>query len=222
MNNMTIWDAVSKPPEEALKPITGGRLKGMTDINPQWRLKAMTEQFGPIGIGWKYEIVERWNEAMGEQIACFVHIRLYYLQDDKWSAPIEGLGGSMLFIKEKAGMHVSDEGYKMALTDALSVAMKQLGVAADIYAGFYDGKYRKQAAPQVGDELPVPSPEEMEVLNLIWEGLLDSTPDGMELSSDRIAKFIYGQKGEYISDKTLVNTIVSYIANQIEFVCVKI
>lgn len=30
-------------------------------------------------------------------------------------------------------MHISDECYKMALTDAISVACKALGVAADVY-----------------------------------------------------------------------------------------
>lgn len=222
MDNMKIWDSFKAPPENALKKITGGRLKGMTDISPQWRLRAMTEQFGPIGTGWKYEIVKLWNEPLGDQIACFAHIQLRYLEDaDTWSHPVEGIGGSMLLIKEKAGMHASDEGYKMALTDALSVAMKQLGVAADIYQGFYDGKYQKPADPQPGNGLPIPNPDEMEVLNMVWEGLGDSTPDGMKLSSDRIAKFIYGQKGSYVSDPKLVPTIVAYIANQIDVVCVK-
>jgi DNA-directed RNA polymerase subunit RPC12/RpoP len=35
--------------------------------------------------------------------------------------------------KETNGIYVSDECYKMALTDALSVACKALGVGADVY-----------------------------------------------------------------------------------------
>ena len=50
-DNMTLYNAVRTPPPEALKAITGGRLKGMTDINPMWRIKTMTEQFGPCGDG---------------------------------------------------------------------------------------------------------------------------------------------------------------------------
>ena len=34
---------------------------------------------------------------------------------------------------ERNGAYVNDEVYKMALTDALSVSMKSIGVAADIY-----------------------------------------------------------------------------------------
>ena len=37
--------------------------------------------------------------------------------------------------KEKSGMYTSDECYKMALTDAMSVACKALGVAADVFTG---------------------------------------------------------------------------------------
>jgi hypothetical protein len=144
MDNLEIWNNLSRPPKEFLKPINGGRLRGMTDVNPQWRLKAMTLQFGLIGVGWKYQTVERWKEECDGQVACFVRIELFILDyPGHWSEPIEGIGGSMLLAKEKNGLYFSDEAYKMALTDALSVAMKQLGVAADIYAGLWDGsKYR--------------------------------------------------------------------------------
>ena len=50
--NMRIYDAVRSVPPEAIKPITAGRLKGKSDINPMWRIKVLTEQFGPCGEGW--------------------------------------------------------------------------------------------------------------------------------------------------------------------------
>jgi len=146
--HLEIYDALKQPPREALRTIQGGRLAGKTDINPQWRYKAMTEQFGVCGIGWKYEIVRVFSEPASEsQVFAFAEVHLFIKQGDKWSDPIPGYGGSMLVEKERAGLHSSDEGYKMAITDALSTAMKMLGVAADIYAGLWDGtKYRD--APQ--------------------------------------------------------------------------
>lgn len=143
-NNLEIWDKVKQPPEQYLKKITAGRLKGKTDINPQWRYKAMTEIFGICGIGWKYEIIRLWNEpGSNGQIFAFSEIKLYIRFNNTWSDPIPGIGGSMLVAKESNGLHSSDEGYKMATTDALSVAMKMLGIAADIYAGLWDGgKYK--------------------------------------------------------------------------------
>lgn len=43
MKNMDLYDAFRAVPQEAKKAIGGGRLKGKTDINPMWRLKALTE-----------------------------------------------------------------------------------------------------------------------------------------------------------------------------------
>lgn len=144
--NLSIWNKFSQPPKTALKEIKAGRLKGKHDINPQWRYKAMTEAFGPIGIGWKYAIDRMWTEqGANNEVLVFVQISLYVFDEVKWSEPIPGIGGSTLIAKEQNGMYNSDEAYKMATTDALGVAMKMLGVAADIYMGLFDGnKYASQ------------------------------------------------------------------------------
>lgn len=135
MDNMTIFDAVRSVPPEAIKPIATGRLKGMSDINPMWRLKRLTEVFGTCGFGWKYEITRQWLETGADnEVKGFCNINLYVKVEDKWSEAIPGTGGSSLTTVERNGVYVSDEVYKMALTDALSVACKALGMAADIYA----------------------------------------------------------------------------------------
>jgi len=143
--NMKIWDALKTPPKDALKEIKGGRLKGFTDVNPQWRYEAMTKQFGSCGIGWKYEVEKLWTEEGSDsQVFAFAEIRLYIRDINEgdgrgsWSAPIPGVGGSKLVAQESSGLYSSDEAYKMAITDALSVALKMLGVAAEIYRGTWD------------------------------------------------------------------------------------
>jgi len=131
-----IYKQLSTPPANALKNISAGRLKGKSDINPQWRYEVMTETFGMCGFGWKYEIVNReFVPASDNQIAVFVDINLFIKQGDKWSEPIPANGGSMFITQERNGLHVSDEGVKMATTDALGTAMKMIGVAANIYRG---------------------------------------------------------------------------------------
>lgn len=134
MENLGVYNALRAVPESAKKEIKGGRLRGMTDINPVWRIKALTEQFGPCGIGWKYEITSKeQREAAGGEIAAFVDVALYIKVDGAWSDAIPGTGGSMFVAKETGGLRASDECYKMALTDAISVACKALGVGADVY-----------------------------------------------------------------------------------------
>ena len=161
MDNLKIYNALKQPPKEALRQIQGGRLQGKTDINPQWRYKAMTEQFGVVGIGWKYETVKLWNEPAGDgQIFAFASVNVYIKEGDVWSCPIPGCGGSMLVEKEKSGLHANDEGYKMAITDALSTAMKMIGIAADVYAGLWDGAKYKDETPEKPIEKPAEKPTE--------------------------------------------------------------
>lgn len=147
---LQIYESLAQPPKSALREIQAGKLKGKTDINPQWRYKAMTEKFGLVGIGWKYEVQKLWTEhGASSEVLAFAQVAVFIKDGDIWSEPIVGIGGSKLVQTEKGAAVSNDEGYKMAVTDAFSTALKMLGVAADIYAGRWDGsKYR--------EELPAP------------------------------------------------------------------
>lgn len=141
MEKMDIYNRVRQVPDEAKKAISAGRLKGMTDINPMWRIKKLTEEFGPCGIGWWTKVTDRWTETIGDETCAFVDLELYIKVGDEWSKPITGSGGSKLATKERSGVYVSDECYKMAETDALSVACKKLGIGADVYFSADRTKY---------------------------------------------------------------------------------
>lgn len=149
------WKRLSQPPKWALKQIQAGRLKGKSDINPQWRYQALTEVYGECGTGWKYTIDSIWHEdAPDGQKFAFARISLQVVNEGQWSEPIPGIGGHMLIQQEKSGLHANDEAYKMAVTDALSTAMKMLGVAADVYAGLWDGAKYTNAGPAAKSEAP--------------------------------------------------------------------
>lgn len=154
MGNLDIYNVVRSAPPEALKKITAGRLQGMTDINPMWRIKILTELFGACGFGWKYEIKRQWLEtgANGE-ISAFCNIDLYVKDKEQWSEAIPGTGGSSFVANERKGAYTSDECYKKALTDAISVACKALGIAADVYWDQDTTKY--QTTPENSPEQPV-------------------------------------------------------------------
>lgn len=141
MGNLDLYNRVRVVPEEAKKTIKGGRLNGMTDINPMWRIKVLTSEYGPCGIGWFYKPVKKWTEQAGGETVAFVDIELFVKVDGEWSQPICGTGGSKLSQNERNGLFVSDECYKMATTDAISVACKQLGIGADVYFGADRTKY---------------------------------------------------------------------------------
>lgn len=133
MQNLHIYESARAVPPEACKSFNNGRFSG-TDINPMWRIKKLTELFGPVGIGWYYEVISERSERLNDEtVIAVVDLNLYIKVDGEWSKPIFGTGGNQLVSKTKSGTATSDEGYKMALTDALSVACKALGIGADVY-----------------------------------------------------------------------------------------
>lgn len=144
MDNLTIYNEVRSVPDSAKRRIEAGRLKGKTDINPMWRIKALTEKFGPCGFGWKYVITDkRLEQCANGEVAAFLDIDLFVKADGVWSDAIPGTGGSAFVAKEKNGLYTSDECFKMALTDAISVACKALGFGADVYWDADKSKYDK-------------------------------------------------------------------------------
>lgn len=150
MEKMTFYESTRVVPPEAQKSIGGGRLKGMTDINPMWRIKKLTELFGPAGIGWVFKVIDhRMVPGAQDQVAVFVDVELRYKDGDVWSEPVYGTGGSMFIAKEAAGLYTDDEAYKKAYTDAQSVACKALGIGADVYWQKDATKYTEKEAGKI-------------------------------------------------------------------------
>lgn len=185
MDNMTIWESCRTVPETALKEIKAGRLKGKSDINPVWRLKLLTELFGPCGIGWKYVITKQWLETGGNgEIAAFVNIDLYIKNNDEWSEAIPGTGGSSFVANESKGPYVSDECFKMALTDAISVSCKALGVGADVYWSADATKYNRPTK-----EPSKASNKEQDVLRIVMSKLTELGMSNQEFANYLTAEF---------------------------------
>jgi hypothetical protein len=154
-----------------------------------WRIKRLTEVFGPCGFGWTCRITEKWideNEGTGEKI-CNVRVELRVKHKGEWSEPIDGIGGAMFVENESRGIHTDDDCYKKAYTDAISVACKSLGIAADIYySKDPDTKY------STGDE--------------------DTAPPKPAMTYEEALAYVY-KEGKY-PDKTLAEiykTDIAYI-----------
>ena len=134
--NMRFYGKVQDTPKEAQKSFNNGRFSG-TDINPMWRIKKLTEVFGPCGFGWwtqnvKYNFV---NSEQTNEVAVFCELELVVVdpETELASHPIYGVGGNTFVAQRKSGPQSSDEAMKMAYTDALSIACKALGFSHDIY-----------------------------------------------------------------------------------------
>jgi len=168
MEHLEIYRKYEQPPSWALKEIQAGRLKGKSDINPQWRIEVLTETFGMVGFGWKYIITKQWIEKGGkDEIAAFTNIDLFVKVDSIWSEAIQGTGGSSFVANESKGLYTSDECFKMSLTDAISVACKAIGIGSKIYNGT---KY---------DRLPEPS-KELSIKEVIELMKVQTTLEGVK------------------------------------------
>ena len=177
-DNLEIYNQVRTVPENALRKIEAGRLKGKSDINPMWRLKVLTEKFGPCGFGFTINVTREWTEVCENgETAVFVDVELCVKKDGEWSKPIHGTGGNKLISLEKKWengeqiitQYLDDEAYKKAYTDAISVAAKALGIGADVYWEADKTKYdvrqqndvvseAVQAVPAATSDKPMLSP----------------------------------------------------------------
>ena len=147
-SSLNLFRAQARPPKEALNEIKFGPLKGKSDINPQWRVEALTETYGLYGLGWFVQIKDTTTVDLPEtqEKMLFLTLELFVRdwsipEEYKWFGPAIGIGGDYLIIRDKNGVHGNDEAYAMAMTDALGKAAKLFGIANDIYRGKYDTKY---------------------------------------------------------------------------------
>lgn len=212
MENMEIYKAFRSVPDNAKKTINAGKLKGFTDINPMWRIKMLTEQFGACGFGWYIESEEHWTESLGTEIAvfCKVILKVKHPETNEWSAPIIGIGGSKLSGKGK-GDGIDDEAYKMAYTDAISIACKALGMAADVYYEKDRTKYNSyvepsKAAPQP-QSLSVPPQQEskpiMHQQHEKWYAILQTIASG-QYTLEQYKKKYYFPEADEIAAKNWI------------------
>lgn len=127
-DNLSLWNELAPVNKEHIKNY---KSRGnLTTVDPQWRLKRLTEMFGPVGDGWGYKILERWSEME----CAFVRLSVWYYDPDSdkeeghenWTG--EQIGGTLF-----AG--APDDAYKSSITDALGKCASQIGVAADVYMG---------------------------------------------------------------------------------------
>ena len=151
MENLEVYNKLKEVPNEYLKTIQAGRLKGMSDIKPQWRIQKLTEVLGPCGIGWKIQNLKFEYREVKEEIVCNCYLEFLFKHNGEWSEPIPAIGGNKLATMERNGLYISDEAEKMAYTDAISVATKMIGLASDVYMG-HGGKYSQQEQPKQNNQ----------------------------------------------------------------------
>lgn len=162
--NLRIWDKLGRTDPAHTKAFNrSGGFKG-TAIKPMWCNLRMTEVFGPCGLRWGMTEPKFETREAADEMLVFCTVGLWYIEDDSERAgsaskTIYGVGGDKYLIKQSSGIRASDEAFKAAYTDALSNAMKFIGVAADVHMGLFDdNKYVEQMKREFAGE-PEPKPQ---------------------------------------------------------------
>ena len=149
-SKMEIWNSVCTTDPQFTKSFQRGTTH-LTDINPAYRLRRLTELFGPAGKEWGWTLHERWREEWNGVQCAFVMLSIWYIDDDgnRCETPPQ-VGGTV------AGDY-PDEIWKMSITDAVGKCCMSLGISADVYLGVFDGKYRQSAPAQRPPVSPPPT-----------------------------------------------------------------
>lgn len=185
-DNLRFYAPHAEPPPEACRKFTrAGGFSG-TDINAMWRIKALTESFGPVGFGWKTTSTFHVETYSDTDVRIYCDLLLYVKDPEtrEWSAPIEGYGGNSVVSIRGGKAYVNDECYKMAETDALGSACKKLGIGAKVYWESDRSKYTLDAEGNV--EVTTKTEDEVKAENRAAKAA--QAANDSFLSGDRVLK----------------------------------
>ncbi|CAH6962566.1 conserved hypothetical protein [Vibrio chagasii] len=133
---------------------------GRLSIKTQYRIMRATEIWGPIGVGWGYEVKREWTVKGApiirngeitehhEQVhKC--EIIFWYMHEGKRIEFTQYGDTRKLYMSQYGKFIHDDEVEKKSLSDALGKAMSMTGICADIYLGTYDDSNVMDKAEQM-------------------------------------------------------------------------
>ena len=53
--NLDLWNSIAVPDKKYLKTVSFGQ-RSFISIDPQYQIMKMTKIFGPVGVGWGYDV----------------------------------------------------------------------------------------------------------------------------------------------------------------------
>lgn len=161
---MALWDSVSTTDPEHTKEFTtsDGLFTGKS-ITPMYVIRKVTKKWGPAGLDWGYDEVDRVVDA--KTGLWFTKVRVWYRKSlirpgEEGVAEVTQWGGDQFTMHMANGAYtVDDNAPKKALTDGLTKALSMLGFNADVYLGLHDNenyiaKLTAQKPQQVRVEIP--------------------------------------------------------------------
>ena len=136
MSKTDLWDRLGRTDPKHTKPFQrSGGFKG-TAIKPMFSYRRMTEEFGPCGEGWGIN-QPSFQVVPGTDGETLVYCTVSVWHGDRANI-VFGVGGDKAIAKFSSGLKSDDEAFKKAFTDAVTNALKLIGVGADVHMGLFD------------------------------------------------------------------------------------
>lgn len=149
MAHKDLWERVCTTDPRAVKPITGKQYKGNSP-KPYWIVERLTDEFGPCGLGWGFQIIsERFERFSDTDTLHIAAVRFWYVLDGQ-RGELEQIGQTKASYVTSSGNFMLDEDApKKSVTDALVKCASYLGFAGDIFSGRWDdSKYVAEAGKE--------------------------------------------------------------------------
>ena len=202
MSNTALWDKLGKTDPAHTKGFKrSGGFSG-TAIKPMWAYKRMTEEFGPCGEGWgvsepSFQVVPGHN---GE-ILVYCTVSIWHGDAGR---TVFGVGGDKIVSYIKANEQYNrperwendDEAFKKAFTDAVTNALKLIGVGADVHMGMFDdNKYVNSLRNEFADAAkPKPQASKNDRNAVIADTMIEAV--GVSQSRGAVTEWQQKQQGK--------------------------
>lgn len=200
-----LWDRVYMTDPKAVKPITGKQYQGNSP-KPYWLIERMTEEFGPVGIGWGVNVKSERFERLGEfDVLHVAVVAVWYVKDGLRCEPFEQMGGTKAAYKTAKGtLMVDEDAGKKSVTDGMVKCLSMIGFAGDIFSGRWDDS--KYVAEALEHYHPKPEPAKPEPKrNGVIADVLSTMPplpdEQKEFLGELAANVIdlFGSKGQAVA-----------------------
>lgn len=166
MSNKALWERVCITDPKAVKPITGKAYKGNSP-KPYWLIERMTEEFGPVGVGWGVDVKSERFERLSETDVLHVAVvSVWYMHEGVRTHTFDQMGGTKAaYLTNANKMMIDEDAGKKSVTDGMVKCISMIGFAGDIFSGRWDDSKYVEFAREHYDNKPTPAEEEQ---RLAW------------------------------------------------------
>lgn len=135
--NLALWVQHEDINPSYTKPITGKDYKG-TSPNAHHIIRCLTEMFGPVGKGFGWRVLVEGIENFGDTAIHWCRIEFWHTDR---ANTFESYGQTKMSYMTRGKppyLKVDEDAPKKSLTDAITKAASQIGIASNIFLGRWD------------------------------------------------------------------------------------